>query len=877
MLSISNVTARMAGSYYQKDDYYLRDQSQNDRWQGKLCKRLTLEDGQAIETEQFKNLLTSNPKRAGYDLTFSSPKSVSVAASLDDEVRRDMLDCHTAAVTKVLRQIEHDEIAARVTTDGVTERVVTGNMVCARFQHYVSRNSDPQLHDHCVILNRTEHNGKLYAISNESLYENKILYGQLYRNELARGLQAKGYAVELTDPEKGFFELAGVEQETLKAFSTRRQEILEKLKQWQASDAASASKATLSTRKAKEHRDLNELRRSWRETAAEIGGVNVEKSAQPISRDQAAEQAAALDRAVERLAEKQFAFSERELERATLAEGCTTGMTREDFRRVVSKSGIIRLGNAKDGGDMFYYTTKVNQAVETEIERITAKSQKRMIPASQSQLTEMLSDLQKRGMNLSVEQLQAIRHIAGHRDQFIAVQGLAGTGKTYMLNAARQVWERQGFQVRGAAYTGKAAEGLQTDAGIKSATIHSLLNRLEKEAGNADPDEALSAKKTWDFDGLKPGKCREIWVIDEAGMIDNNLILPLQKAAVARKAQVVFVGDYQQLEPVGAGNAYSNLVQSGKISTCYLSDIRRQQNQQLLAAVKEAVKGDINKSLELVADSTQEIASQAKRFRAITDEYTGLSAADQANTIVLTAKNKDRILLNESIRAKLVKSGQLAQGTEFSVQSGQETASRCFAPGDKILFGKNDYRLGVKNGQAARITAINDSKITVETAGKKLVFDAGKYKHFDHGYAMTVYKAQGLTADRAIINLDSSQKLLNSRNSYYVDISRARHKVSIYTDSKSKLSGQVSAFAHKVTSGDFTKAAAPSRIGRLAVGVARLKLPNLPSIKLPVPILNTVVQLATAPARAVIKIAEIATGGMDSTPQQSTMRRGMRR
>lgn len=885
MLSLSNVSAKMAGNYYGKDDYYIRDKNKFDRWQGKLCKDLSLEEGQPINAEQFTNLLSQNPKRAGYDLTFSAPKSVSVAAAISDEIRQDMVDCHNAAVSDILQQIEQNEIAARVTKDGVTEMIKTGNMACARFQHYVSRNHDPQLHDHCVILNKTKYNDRIYAVSNENLYINKILYGQLYRNQLARNLQAKGYAVDMTDPEKGFFELAGVDKETLETFSTRRQEILAKLKEWQASDTETVSKACIATRKAKENKDLGELQASWRETIQEMGGVDITKVAKPIQHNQA-EQAEAFGRAVERLAEKQFAFSERELERAVLAEGVATGINREEFKAIllksriptlgetVHKNAIVSLGTPKDGQDMVYYTTKRNQAVESQIEQLTTKSKSLISPIFAAKTKKALKEL---NMSLSAEQTQAVIHITSNKHHFCAVQGLAGTGKTYMLAAARQVWEKNGFNVIGASFTGNAAEGLQTDAQIQSSTIHSLLNRLEKEAGNANPDEDMAAKKEWNFEGLEPGETRDVWVIDEAGMISNDLLLPLLQAAIAKKAQVVFVGDYQQLAPVGAGNAYSNMVQTGKMSTCYLTDIQRQkESEQLLQAVKEAVTGDINKSLELVADSTQEISSAAKRFKAIAAEYTGLPAAEQAKTIVLTAGNKDRTALNETIRKELVKSGQLEQGTELQIQGVKDidTVSRHFATGDKIIFLKNNYRkLNVRNGQTARIKSIDGTHITVETAGRELTFDSMQYKYFDHGYAVTVHKAQGVTEDRAIINIDSTQRALNNRNSYYVDISRARHKVSIYTDSKAKMTEQVTEFAKKVSSADFD--IKTSRLSKLFAGRQGIKLPavKLPSIKMPIPALDIISAIAAAPIKATAKLIE----SIAKDEQQETHRRGMRR
>ncbi len=386
------------------------------------------------------------------------------------------------------------------------------------------------------------------------------------------------------------------------------------------------------------------------------------------------------------------------------------------------------------------------------------------------------------------------------------MQGLAGTGKTYMLNATREVLEKNGYEVIGASFTGKAAEGLQTDAKIKSTTIHSLLNKLEKEAGNSILGEDFSHKIKWDFEGLTASQKPEVWVIDEAGLTDNNIMVNLQEAAKLKKAKVVLVGDYQQLAPVGAGNSYSNLVQSGEISTCYLSDIRRQKDETLLKAVYESVKGDINKSLELMSDRIFEIKSPVKRIKAITKEYTLLSTSEQEKTIVLTAKNKDRIAINDSIRKTLIKKGKLEQGKEYTIQTGKANeCKRNFAVNDKIIFFKNDYKLGVMNGQTGNVIEINDKSLIINSNDKNIEINLENYNHFDHGYAMTTHKAQGITANKVIINMDSSQKQLNSRNNYYVDISRAKNEVSIYTNSKCKIDQQVSLFARKLSLNNFKR------------------------------------------------------------------------
>lgn len=416
--------------------------------------------------------------------------------------------------------------------------------------------------------------------------------------------------------------------------------------------------------------------------------------------------------------------------------------------------------------------------------------------------------------------------------------------------------------------TGQAARELEKDSGIKSTTIHSLLNRLEKEAGNRDREEDFANKKTWNLDGLKPGDKPEVWVVDEAGLTSNNLLLQVQQAAIAKQAKVVLVGDYKQMPAIGAGNSFQNMVQSKKISTCYLTKIIRQKdNKQLLKSVYNAVSGNTDRSLALVADSTQVMPCAAKRFKAITTEYTSLSAAEQANTIILTARNKDRIAINNLVRQELVKKGVLEEGQAITIQTGKAPeVSRNFAASDKIMFFENNYHLGVMNGESAVVKKIDGDMMEVESNGKQIQINLKEYNHFDHAYAVTTYKSQGITVNRVIINLDSSQKMLNSRNAFYVDISRARHKVSIYVDDMEKISKQISQFFKKLTSDDFYKKntqvdipETPAKISRISTPkiapTQKITAPKVALPKLPIPAINILTTAITAPIKLTTKLA----------------------
>jgi ATP-dependent exoDNAse (exonuclease V) alpha subunit len=412
------------------------------------------------------------------------------------------------------------------------------------------------------------------------------------------------------------------------------------------------------------------------------------------------------------------------------------------------------------------------------------------------------------GWTLGEEQKSVVHHIANSPDQFIAIRGLAGTGKTFTLNAAREALEANGFEIKGISASGQAAEELGADAKIKDcSTIHHTLNAAEKEAGNALPGQNYETKTTWDFTGLKKSTKPTVWFVDEASLTDNNLFLNIQKMAKLKGNKVVFIGDDRQMPPVGAGNAFANLVQSGKISTVELSNIRRQTDPELLRAVTEAVKGETKVSLDIISKKIQEIPSHSKRMNAIAKDYTSLSSVEREQTLILTATNADRVELNSKIRKQLIKNGELDEGQKFHVETSKNgIEERSFAIKDRIVFLKNDNRLGVKNGTNAVITDVDGNKITAELADHRAItIDTNKYNHIDHAYCQTPHKAQGKTVQRAIINMDSRDTKLNSKNAFYVDLSRTKSNVKLFCDNRVKLDPQISSFCHKITSQDFKR------------------------------------------------------------------------
>lgn len=820
MLSVATVTEPMGRTYYANasENYYTRDASALDRWQGNLCREGGLQEGSTIQADQFQLMLANSgsEKCSAYDCTFSAPKSVSILAELGTEAQhKELLAAHQAAVEATLYEIETKEIGARITHNGVTEHVHTGRMIAAKFEHDISREMDPQMHTHCVIMNRTEYQGKSYAVDGSPLYKIQKVYGMEYRARLAAELQARGYAIHVTDHEHGFFELDGIEPETLQHFSKRRQQIEQAMREQGVSGAKAAQRATLETRKAKEHSNIQELRKEWRQDLVQLQELPIEQGQGVVRRITEEERKAVYMDAVKSMELQQFAWTPMELESKVMARGVPVGMTREDARHLIQQDPRLLEANLKGkNAGLIYLTTQANLDREQKIFQAMedGKGQAKAMAREQVQ-TSLRKICREHGWHLHPQQVEMIQHIATSNDRFLGIVGLAGTGKSFGLNAAREVLEQAGYEVRGMSASGQAAQELASDAGLegqnadgtaKCATIHRQLNQAEKLAGNAKQEDYLM-KTEWDLSNLPSSDRPVVWFMDEASLTDNNTLSYVVEMVERRGDKLVMIGDPSQLQPVGCGAAFTEAIRQSRLSYVQLDEIQRQENAKLLQAVREAVLGKVQKSLELVAEDTVVIKSHKKRMQAITRDYVALPPEEQRQTVVLTANNKDRVLLNEQIRDALIEQREMQHGTIYQVeaQKGQPTVARELSIGDKIVFLQNDMRLGVMNGTKGIIQGLDGERITVDIGKERPIsFDISKYRWLDHAYALTTYKAQGMTVTRALIHMDSKDKLLNSRNGYYVNLSRARMEAKLYIDDRQKVEAQISDFAQKITSKD---------------------------------------------------------------------------
>ncbi len=938
MLFCQSMTAGGAGKYFEHaKEYYTKNQSNYDRWHGRLAEKYGLQG--EVSEEQFKELLrrieSTGRTRAGEDCTFSAPKSVSIACAKDEATRADMIRCHQRAVKRMADKIEKELLKVRIDGKGVR----ADRMCAAEFVHQTARPTaendfvpDPDLHSHLFILNETEKGGKSYSLDFDKIVKDQKRWGLEYRIELAKELQASGYELEVTDMKSGFFELKDFPRELIDKYSSREHEVL----QYQSENGCTREQARVMSRSAKDlasegldgiyknvaddvfiknkveliRRNTNETKRADREgkeirsdgrdekslrgeggtgseyrsragdhvlrtgqfntasfrgtptfglrefaggrSLSELPDFSVDAPApgtglllprgelrrvafeqtervrdRRLQREAAAERQQRIDdntkKAMDALGRENFAFSVKDARERVMAANVLEGITEKEAEAAMERAELIKLGRLEGDAKNVYLTTQHNIEMERNIvERVTeGKHQiknKVMDQADvKSELRAVEDEMMEKGQTdfriEGGEQGTAVEHILTCEDRFLAVDGLAGTGKTTMIERLKLICDRQGIDVRGVCFTGKAAVGLEDESGVQSTTLHSYFNELDPLPLGKNTDAEI--RNEWDFSRVRPIEAghRELWIVDEAGMVDDNLMDALQRAAIAKNAQVVLLGDPDQLPPVGCGEPMRAMEENGMATASLVDIFRQKKNEELLKAVKESVRGDTSVTFEKLEkmDCYHQIENVKERRAAIVEEMTKTPATDYKDQLLLVSRNADRKVYNQLVRNEYVKRGELDPGVEVKItnQDGK-TETRKFSQGERMIFLKNDKRLGVKNGTLGTVKKIEGDKMTVLTDGKdnkpgKLIeIDLKQYNKLDQAWAVTNYKAQGMTVTKVVADMNTRGNA-QTRNALYVDISRAKKNAIVFTDDKKTLEKQCVNFAKKITSKDFAQ------------------------------------------------------------------------
>lgn len=509
MLSIATAkSVRYYTELAQKDDYYHKGKEPAGEWFGRGAEEFGL-TGQlhkrdferlcaGLHPENFDHLVkhAGTPRRrVGWDLTFSAPKSVSALwATASEEVRDTISDCQRQAVIAALKYVETHLGLTRVGKSG-KEFDQCEKLFAGLFEHASSRALDPQLHTHAFLINLgINGEGNTRTLESIDILRAKMMLGAFYRCELAAELENR-LGVELIPGEKGTFEIAGVSEELIENWSKRRAEVEAELEKKGLKGAKAAQVATLGTRGAKEYVDREELFEFWRDEAKEH---NFEWR-DCVFRDVKQESSVGLNQEFEKI-EKELTkgrayFNEKDVLRKLAEYAATAGVGLDE---------VLKAGKDYLDRNAVHLDTEERQKVYTTHDILTMERQmmETVIAGKERVYETRGSDFKITG-ELSEEQLRAVRHITGSQGQVKVVSGMAGTGKTTMLKCGREIWEQQGYEVRGVAAAAAAAENLQHEAGIKSSSIAKLLYDIDKAA-----KEEVTYK-------IVPGTKRFVWREEE--------------------------------------------------------------------------------------------------------------------------------------------------------------------------------------------------------------------------------------------------------------------------------------------------------------------------------------------------------------------------
>jgi conjugative relaxase-like TrwC/TraI family protein len=486
--------------------------------------------------------VTAMEHRAGWDATFSAPKSVSLTALVGGDAR--VREAHDASVDVALAELEH-YVQARLGGNHLAE--TTGNWVAAKFAHDSARPVDgyaaPQLHTHVVVFNLTKtEEGTIRPLQPRELYRTQAYATAVYRSEFASRLTALGYEIARGQHDQP--EIVGYSAAYMEASSPRRKQIEDHLAREAQHGAEAAQIAAHQTREAKvdlSHEDVQQQHRIMAAAfgdqparvveVAQVRAIGLEEQPSRISTG------AAVTFARDRNFEREAVVDERAVLRDALVRSMgerTVQDIKAEFERRVDAGGFM-VREPKPGAAGRMFTTQ--DMIELERDTI------RRMQAGQEAHAPLVSGDVRHGIerdypHLNDSQRTAVDQILASRDQVVALEGVAGAGKTTALSAVRDGAERAGYHVEGFAPTSRAAHQLN-EAGIASTTLQRHLTRGQ------DP-----------HDGEK-----RLYVLDESSLASTT-----QMHAFLRRLngadRVLLVGDVRQHQAVDAGRPVSAAARS---------------------------------------------------------------------------------------------------------------------------------------------------------------------------------------------------------------------------------------------------------------------------------------------------------------------------
>lgn len=778
---------------------------------------------------------------AGYDLTFTPVKSVSVLWGLAPApIARSIEDCHHQAVAETLAFLEDNAAFSRMGAGGVAQVNTTG-LVVAAFDHRDSRAGDPNLHTHAVISNRVQAIGadgvpRWLALDGTPLYRATVAASELYNTRIEALLCAE-LGVEFAEVatkagKRPVREIVGVAAELREEFSSRSAAIEHRVgqlaKAFQSTHGreptavellALSQQATLETRQGKhEPRSLGEQRHTWRTQAIKVLGSQRDLTAMiaaathrdpPVRavitpewiNDQAAQ-------VITRVAENRATWTinhvraqaQRHLRCAdhpggaelvnrivatALGEHSIALTSHADTEK--NEPAVLRRADGVSvytRHDCTVHTSAAVMAAERRILAAAALRGGRTVDDTSISLA-LLERLANVDRALNDGQIALVRQMATSGARVQLALAPAGTGKTTAMAALAATWRTSGGTVLGLAPTAGAAEVLAEDLCAHTDTIAKLVQLTGTRLG--PPAPADDPARTW-FDAIGPDT---LFIVDEAGMASTFDLDTLIAHALARGASVRLIGDDKQLASISAGGILRDLAERN--DTITLSTVVRfthPETGKAEAAASLAIRDGDPAGIGFYIDHHRvHVGADATAADMAYQAWAADRAAGR-DSILLAPTNDLVAELNQRARLDRLAHSEATTSAATVTLSDGLTAS----VGDVIATRKNARYLvsdssgaWVKNGHRWTIRTVHDngSLTVVPLRGRATpVYLPARYvrTHTTLGYAATINAAQGMTAGGRDTD-GTCHTVINdrlTRDQLYVALTRGRTENHLY-------------------------------------------------------------------------------------------------
>ena len=783
MLSVAGVrSASGAANYFAKDDYYtVEGSSEISLWAGEGSEDLGLSG--EVSKDAFEGVLNGilpsgeavaqvENRRAGYDLTFSMPKSASIMAYVAGDKR--VLEANMAAVKQTMAWVEKNLAEGRRDIEGRKVPVETGNLVYALFQHDTSRALDPQAHIHAVIANLTRMpDGKWRALHADKLWSHNSIIGSIYHAFLRAGLERIGYQVELKG-KHGTFEISGVPKAVIGEFSQRREEILDHATRLGIKSPEGLREITKRSRDPKlDVEDRAALKQGWIDQAAAHGFDGKDLRAAAEARAGLAAPESALERgyraivdavdgarqtlgallrpqdplvdnalvravkspgearaqlavasAVRMLSEREAAWPVNLLSKTALdlgLKGVTVDMIEKRIDRLVQNRQLIPgVATAADRTGRMVTTQEALRTEEKILGAVDDGKGKAEPIVAAADAPQRLQDAA--ALPLNPGQLAAATMILSSTDRTVSVQGVAGAGKSTMLQAVARVTEAEGRSITGLAFQNKMVADLAEGAGIKAQTIASFVLANER---------FITERDTPRYDAAREKLAGTMLLVDETSMVSSNDMLKLHQITAALGVdKLVLVGDRQQLSSIDAGKAFA-MIQAGGSTVARMDQNIRQRTDQLRTVAALANIGKAGAALKVLGDRVVEAADPAA---AAADMWLGLSAQEREATAVFASGRDASAIINQRIQDGLIAEGSVkGEAIHLTVYERVNTTreelryASTYRPGQTLEVGRGGAQdVGIKAGRYDVLKVHANGKVELADGRRRIRFDPQK-------------------------------------------------------------------------------------------------------------------------------------------------------